>query len=112
MANNRLYLCCIKCLQDPNKELSDCIFFMFKYYPKTGWYINVDDKDNDRKIKWVDDTNTFLDNHKHNNEYDSWKEGMYGEFISIFEGQFDPMAVDKRRISDVIKTGIDKLHNK
>src|SRR5689334_15016680 len=112
MANNRIYLCCIKCLQDETKELSGCIFFMFKYYPNTGWYINVDETDNERKVKWIDDTAKFLDQHKHHNEFDSWEEGMYGEFISIFEGQFDPMAVDKRRISEVIQTGINKLINK
>lgn len=110
MANNRLYLICIKCLQDPEKDLSECIFFMFKYYPNTGWYINVDENDNERKVKWVDETAAFLDKHKHDMEFSSWEEGMYGEFISIFEGQFDPIAMDKRRISDVLKAGFDKLH--
>ena len=110
MANNRLYLCCIKCINNPDKDVSECIFFMFKYYPNTGWYINIDNTD-ERKIKWIDDTTKFLDQHHHDGEFDSWEEGMYGRFISIFEHQFDVMAMEKERIIDILKAGFDKLHN-
>lgn len=110
MANNRLYLCCIKCLQDDNKELSDCIFFMFKYYPNTGWYATPEE--DEAKVKWVDNTNNFLNSHWHSGEFDSWEEGMYGRFISIFEAAFDPMAQDKIRIAGHIRAGFDKLNAK
>ena len=104
MANNRLYLCCIKCLQDETKELSDCIFFMFKYYPITGWYINTNrnDDDNKKKIEFFDKIAQFLDTHDH--------KSMFGEFISIFGTQFDSVFINKQTINEIIQPIIDKLN--
>lgn len=96
MANNRAYLVCIECLQDP--EVIDlwgdngCLIMMFKYYPNTGWYINVGNELKE-KAAWVDKTNEFLDKHKH--------PSMYGEHLLIFEGELNsPKEIAKREILD------------
>ena len=103
MANNRSYLCCVACLLDPNKEAfgdNGCIFSLFKYYPTTGWYIMCGESDKD-KIKYFDDMNAFLDRHKGAEHWASQKDAMYGQFIMIFETQFnDPFVISKNETID------------
>lgn len=57
MANNRMYLQCTapEC-KDADK------FFLGKYYPSQGWYIN---REGDRRRYMGEDLDQWLDQHKH-----------------------------------------------
>lgn len=85
MANNRMYLACLKCLEEEDTKWEDCVFYMAKYYPSTGWYINQE------KL----DLESFYDRHNH--------ETLAGDYFQIiYENQFSQLAKDKMKILETI----------
>jgi hypothetical protein len=94
VANNRAYLVCDICAIDESISREDTIFFLFKYYPNTGWYLP---QATEEKLAAVGPRlNAWLDKHVHG--------GRYGEFVRmVFESALgDPMVADKRAILDSV----------
>lgn len=104
MANNRMYLLCTLCAQDDHTPLEDCLFFLAKYYPNTGWYIRGGktlQQEDGTAVEFVDVADAFFDRHKHG--------GMYGEYmLPVFEDLIDPTQRAKREIISVVQKTIDR----
>ena len=87
MANNRMYLCCTVCCEDPEKTFDDCLFFLAKYYPREGWYARVDTSLDERIDAW------FV-KHIHGT--------LFGDYIRVLTEQqmvdLDEFIRDKRDI--------------
>lgn len=89
MANNRTFLCCTRCGEDPNIGLDVCLFPLFKYYPLTGWYLDIERTDA-AKVAWVDRLAAWLEAHTH--------ETLFGQFLMFYEGDIDEVAQSKQEI--------------
>ena len=98
MANNRMYLTCLHCLNDKDTPLDQCQFYLAKYYPNTGWY-NIHNNPGDNLGAALD---KFFDEHKHK---ESWDQAMYGDhFTIITESMMEssPVVGDKREILKIV----------
>lgn len=98
-----MYFACLLCLQKEETKLEDCILYIAKYYPNTGWYLRSEEAH-----EWID---KWFDEHKHAPKVSreggrplTWEQAMYGAYITlIYEDQLqDPMTKDKRAVVEAI----------
>lgn len=91
MANQRMYIACVRCAEDDSVSLEDSIFYLVKYYPTTGWYLPGDpSKLGPRLDDWFD---------KHKVHADT----MDGrDFKLTYDGLFEPMAISRDAIADAV----------
>lgn len=68
MANNRMYLLCLRCLADESTELDECRKYTGKYYPGDGWNFNSEG------------VQEFFDKHRH---ADTWEMSMFGDHFTL-----------------------------
>jgi len=98
MANNRMYITCLHCLNDEITPIEDCQFYLAKYYPPpSGWYT----VGGDGMPLRLDE---FFSKHQHKG---SWNQSMYGDHFTIITetllaGAGDEMAKGKREIMDIV----------
>lgn len=94
MANDRMYMVCVKCFAEEGASFKDCSLFMVKYYPSTGWGMN----DNPETLGV--DLEAFFNKHHH--------AAMDGNYLRLFyesDGAFnhyDP--ANKDRVMLVLRT--------
>lgn len=108
MANNRMYLACAICLQKEETKLEDCILYICKYYPNTGWYLR-----SDKATEWIDE---WLDEHKHASKVSrpeddiTYEQAMYGEYIILlYESHLaTPEVKDKRGVLAAVTNAMNK----
>ena len=83
MANNRLYLVCTICLNDPNTTWKDCFLPLAGYFPTPGW--ELFDSFSKRAPGW-------LFGHRHG--------GLLGEFLTAMDESnlADPLVDAKRAL--------------
>jgi hypothetical protein len=94
MANNRMYLVCVRCISKEETKIEDCRACVAKYYPSSGWY----DTTEGTAMK------EFLNRHSHGS--------MYGEDITlVYESVFGGFAQDKREILDIMQEHVEKVQN-
>lgn len=110
MANNRMYLCCSVCAQKPETSLEECIQYLAKYYPETGWYVpsmkseiknagTPEERTVEVPSDWAQQLDRFLETHGHNT--------MYGQHIVIvYEDTVSPLAREKRDVLSVVGEAI------
>jgi len=95
MANNRLYLCCTICADDPEKSFDEACRYFLKYYPSSGWYVPSEmvRKPDGVEVSRITSLNEWLDTHKHGT--------MYGQYLTLIdEASIPDQAADFGR--DVI----------
>lgn len=101
MANNRMYLICDVCAAVEETTHDDCVFYLAKYYPATGWYTNKVDEQASQLDSLL---NAWLDKHK-----DGLHTTMNGEFIKLAWGwQIDPMQRAARKFTDALADALHK----
>jgi hypothetical protein len=94
MANNRMYLVCRRCAEEEATTFEECVLFLAKYYPTTGWYLRA-------SPSLVEAVDAWFDLHIHGD--------MYGEFITLlYEGQISEVAHDKREILNALADVVRK----
>jgi hypothetical protein len=94
MANNRMYLVCVRCISKEETKLEDCRACVAKYYPSSGWY----DTTEGTAMK------EFLNLHSHGS--------LYGEDITlVYESVWGGFGQAKREILDIIQEHVAKVQN-
>lgn len=82
MANNRLYLVCTICLDDPNTTCEECFLLLAAYFPRQGWELFY---------SFPARAGGWLDGHRHG--------GLCGDFLlsAIDESKLNDPRVDVKR---------------
>jgi len=109
MANNRMYVVCLHCLNDDSKEMSDCQFYLAKYYPTGGWLTEGKHLDGVGKPETLGSKlDEFFASHLHK---DSWEQSMYGDHFTIITESLlkgaDDFVASKRGILEAVVKGME-----
>jgi hypothetical protein len=97
MANNRMFILCLRCLNDETTPIEDCRLYTGKYYPSDGWNFNSEHVEE------------FFSKHRH---ADTWEMGMFGDHFtlateSLFRSS-DSFVDVKRCVLEAVKKGMDE----
>ena len=93
MANNRMFMVCLRCLYDEVTQLDDCRIYIAKYYPTGGWSFNREKSEMD----------AFFEKHLH---MEGWEQAMFGDHFTVFSESLlrgaDPAVEAKRSILEIV----------
>lgn len=100
MANNRMYIICLHCLNDETTSIDNCRHYIAKYYPPpTGWYTT--------REEIADGLNAFFNSHQHK---ETWEQSMWGGHFTITTESLmrgsDSMVSSKRDVLEVVSKAI------
>lgn len=89
MANNRMVLLCMNCIQKEETTLEDCVYYILKYYPSSGWYWSGEDSEMGSRV------NEWLKKHIHGS--------FSGEYLFMVpERVIDPASASKIEILGIV----------
>ena len=94
MANNKMFMCCLKCLSDDSTTMEDCFYYFMRYDPTMGWYTSRTHVELD----------SFLGMHKHGT--------LLGEYLQLYpESRMPGYGEDKAEILKIVATNIQDIQN-
>lgn len=97
MANNRMFILCLRCLNDETTPIEDCRLYTGKYYPTGGWNFNSEHVEE------------FFRKHEHK---DTWEMSMFGDYFTLStESLFrvaDSFVDGKRGILEAVQRGMQE----
>lgn len=97
MANNRMYLVCLRCAQDADTSVDQCVLRLAKYYSSAGWYPAQEMLPIETELPT--ELPKFLQTHSH--------KSLFGDDIRLLYE--DELFDDAKRKHDLVRVAGDTL---